>query len=110
MNSFEYLFASDYADGSVANITFGYYSEAMKVQALKTAQEAYSNQQAKLSLFSGNEGKGIPEPGGSKEAKEHPQPTIFRGILKSYQLNGMNWLANLYYFVRGYIVDYFLLK
>lgn len=65
----------------------------MKVQALKTAQEAYSNQQAKLSLFSGSGGG----PGG--EPQEHAQPTIFRGVLKSYQLNGMNWLANLYYFV-----------
>lgn len=27
---------------------------------------------------------------------EHPQPSIFRGNLKGYQLRGMNWLANLY--------------
>lgn len=25
-----------------------------------------------------------------------PQPTIFSGKLKGYQLKGMNWLANLY--------------
>ena len=25
-----------------------------------------------------------------------PQPTIFKGKLKAYQLKGMNWLANLY--------------
>lgn len=25
-----------------------------------------------------------------------PQPTIFDGLLKGYQLKGMNWLANLY--------------
>lgn len=25
-----------------------------------------------------------------------PQPTIFNGKLKAYQLKGMNWLANLY--------------
>lgn len=25
-----------------------------------------------------------------------PQPTIFNGKLKGYQLKGMNWLANLY--------------
>ena len=71
----------------------------MKVQALKTAQEAYSLQQAKLNLFSGSPGKGGPGSGGVKEAKEHPQPRCFNGVLKSYQLNGMNWLANLYYFV-----------
>lgn len=71
----------------------------MKAQALKTAQEAYSTQQARLSMFSSMEGESLPNIGGSKEAKEHPQPTIFKGILKSYQMKGMNWLANLYYFV-----------
>lgn len=29
-----------------------------------------------------------------------PQPTIFNGKLKGYQLKGMNWLANLYEQVR----------
>ena len=28
--------------------------------------------------------------------KDLPQPIIFRGLLKVYQLKGMNWLANLY--------------
>lgn len=28
--------------------------------------------------------------------EEIPQPTIFNGKLKGYQLKGMNWLANLY--------------
>lgn len=28
--------------------------------------------------------------------EEIPQPTIFDGKLKGYQLKGMNWLANLY--------------
>ena len=28
--------------------------------------------------------------------REVPQPTIFSGKLKVYQLKGMNWLANLY--------------
>jgi hypothetical protein len=36
--------------------------------------------------------------GGSRE-KEFLQPEIFMGQLKSYQLKGMNWIANLYYFV-----------
>ena len=27
---------------------------------------------------------------------EVPQPAMFRGSLKAYQLKGMNWLANLY--------------
>lgn len=82
------------------NIKFN--SEAMKAQALKTAQEAYSTQQARLSMFSSMEGESLPNVGGSKEAKEHPQPIIFKGILKSYQMKGMNWLANLYYFVSSH--------
>lgn len=32
--------------------------------------------------------------------EEIPQPTIFNGKLKGYQLKGMNWLANLYEQVR----------
>lgn len=28
--------------------------------------------------------------------EEHPQPNLFTGNLKGYQLRGMNWLANLY--------------
>lgn len=28
--------------------------------------------------------------------REIPQPSIFNGKLKAYQLKGMNWLANLY--------------
>ncbi|XP_042223907.1 chromatin-remodeling ATPase INO80-like [Homarus americanus] len=94
-------------DGSMPSSSIDDYDcEAMKVQALKTAQEAYSTQQAKLSFFSGTEGKIIPGLEGSKESKEHPQPDIFTGILKSYQLNGMNWLANLYYFgINGILAD-----
>ena len=30
------------------------------------------------------------------EDREMPQPNMFRGTLKAYQLKGMNWLANLY--------------
>jgi len=28
--------------------------------------------------------------------RELPQPSMFKGVLKAYQLKGMNWLANLY--------------
>lgn len=33
-----------------------------------------------------------------------PQPTIFNGKLKGYQLKGMNWLANLYEQVSAHAV------
>ncbi|KAK7075741.1 putative DNA helicase ino80, partial [Halocaridina rubra] len=80
-----------------------YDCEAMKAQALKTAQEAYSNQQARLSQFTED---GLGGLGNTREAKEHPQPSIFNGILKSYQMKGMNWLANLYYFgINGILAD-----
>ena len=32
----------------------------------------------------------------SSQIKQHPQPVKFKGVLKSYQLKGMNWIANLY--------------
>lgn len=31
-----------------------------------------------------------------RAGEDIPQPTIFNGKLKGYQLKGMNWLANLY--------------
>ena len=31
-----------------------------------------------------------------KVNEERPQPSMFKGSLKHYQLKGMNWLANLY--------------
>lgn len=36
-----------------------------------------------------------------------PQPTIFNGKLKGYQLKGMNWLANLYEQVRQGVINAF---
>ena len=41
-----------------------------------------------------------------RSGKEYDQPSIFMGQLKSYQLKGMNWLANLYYFgINGILAD-----
>lgn len=45
-----------------------------------------------------------------------PQPTIFNGKLKGYQLKGMNWLANLYeqvhvsYFIFFYCFFWLMLR
>ncbi|XP_076044329.1 chromatin-remodeling ATPase INO80 [Oratosquilla oratoria] len=96
-----------------------YDSEALKAQALKTAQEAYSNQQTRLSMFRSTGEGDMGEGGGGggmlapksgiipgKDQKDHAQPSIFKGKLKSYQLKGMNWLANLYYFgINGILAD-----
>lgn len=71
-------------------------SEAMKAQALRTAQDAYASQISRVNNF-----MDTAKVGGTANAntREHNQPSIFEGQLKSYQLKGMNWLANLYYFV-----------
>ncbi|KAL0164625.1 hypothetical protein M9458_040378, partial [Cirrhinus mrigala] len=84
-----------------------YDSEYYKSQALKNAKEAYQIHQARTRLFD-------EEAKDSRSASLHaasvyslsnpsiqagediPQPTIFNGKLKGYQLKGMNWLANLY--------------
>lgn len=43
-----------------------------------------------------------------RAGEDIPQPTIFNGKLKGYQLKGMNWLANLYEQVNFRTVSYLL--
>ncbi|KAF2363608.1 DBINO domain [Trinorchestia longiramus] len=90
-----------------------YDCEAMKLQALQTAQEAVRSQRSLMSKYnkrSAAEAVAVAsgddqEAGGSRE-KEFRQPDIFMGQLKSYQLKGMNWIANLYYFgINGILAD-----
>ncbi|XP_030626965.1 chromatin-remodeling ATPase INO80 [Chanos chanos] len=92
-----------------------YDSEYYKAQALRNAKEAYQIHQARTRLFdeeakdsrsaslhvASASGSGFGESyslsNPSIQAGEDiPQPTIFNGKLKGYQLKGMNWLANLY--------------
>uniref|UniRef100_A0A672SEA7 Chromatin-remodeling ATPase INO80 n=1 Tax=Sinocyclocheilus grahami TaxID=75366 RepID=A0A672SEA7_SINGR len=92
-----------------------YDSEYYKSQARKNAKEAYQIHQARTRLFdeeakdsrsaslhtASSSGSGFGESyslsNPSIQAGEDiPQPTIFNGKLKGYQLKGMNWLANLY--------------
>ncbi|MCI4389727.1 hypothetical protein PGIGA_G00101860 [Pangasianodon gigas] len=92
-----------------------YDSEYYKSQALRNAKEAYQIHQARTRQFdeeskdsrsaslhvAGGCGSGFGESyslsNPSIQAGEDiPQPTIFNGKLKAYQLKGMNWLANLY--------------
>ncbi|XP_018011987.1 chromatin-remodeling ATPase INO80 [Hyalella azteca] len=78
-----------------------YDCEALKRQALHTAQEAVRSQRSLMSKYDQSRQGG----GGSGE-KEFMQPEIFMGQLKSYQLKGMNWIANLYYFgINGILAD-----
>eukprot|EP00795_Rhopilema_esculentum_P002515 gene2515-710_t len=83
-----------------------YDPDAMKAQALINAQNAVRLQEEQTSTF----GIGTKKTELSQEnfdqdfslanptmgAKEVPQPKLFSGKLKTYQLKGMNWLANLY--------------
>eukprot|EP00794_Sanderia_malayensis_P020104 gene20104-22075_t len=83
-----------------------YDPEAMKAQALINAQNAVMLQKAKTSEFDNGGGKvelsqesfdqdfSLANP--TLGVNKLPQPDLFSGVLKSYQLKGMNWLANLY--------------
>uniref|UniRef100_A0A667Z0I9 Chromatin-remodeling ATPase INO80 n=1 Tax=Myripristis murdjan TaxID=586833 RepID=A0A667Z0I9_9TELE len=96
-----------------------YDSEYYKSQALRNAREAYQIHQERTRMFdeeakdsrsaslhaagasASGSGSGFGESyslsNPSIQAGEDiPQPTIFNGKLKGYQLKGMNWLANLY--------------
>ncbi|KAF0023281.1 hypothetical protein F2P81_023911 [Scophthalmus maximus] len=96
-----------------------YDSEYYKSQALRNAKEAYQIHQEKTRMFDeeakdsrsaslhtatgpfSGAGSGFGESYSLANPSIHageeiPQPTIFNGKLKGYQLKGMNWLANLY--------------
>ncbi|EDO48474.1 predicted protein [Nematostella vectensis] len=89
-----------------------YDARAMKMEALANAENAFRLQEAKRQAFDVNS----QESGGSKKialsqesfdvnfslanpnisGEDHPQPNLFQGKLKTYQLKGMNWLISLY--------------
>uniref|UniRef100_A0A3P8WZX8 Chromatin-remodeling ATPase INO80 n=1 Tax=Cynoglossus semilaevis TaxID=244447 RepID=A0A3P8WZX8_CYNSE len=96
-----------------------YDSEYYKSQALRNAKEAYQIHQEKTRMFdeeakdsrfaslhaAGGLSSGLGSGFGESYSlsnpsinagEDIPQPTIFNGKLKGYQLKGMNWLANLY--------------
>ncbi|XP_058795965.1 chromatin-remodeling ATPase INO80 isoform X2 [Phymastichus coffea] len=72
-----------------------YDSELMKQKAKKNAMDAFDNERARSQQFdpANNQRLTLSD---TPENMEHPQPSIFKGMLKGYQLKGMNWLANLY--------------
>lgn len=71
-------------------------SEAMKQKAKKNATEAFDNEKARAKQFDTATASQELRLSDTPENLEHPQPSIFKGNLKGYQLKGMNWLANLY--------------
>ncbi|XP_013788217.1 DNA helicase INO80-like [Limulus polyphemus] len=85
-----------------------YNSEEAKAKALQTAEEAYKAHQSKTKAFDSeilqvlkndtgdlNKNFRLTNPSLSTDS-DLPQPRMFVGKLKSYQLKGMNWLHNLY--------------
>ncbi|KAL5240608.1 hypothetical protein ACI65C_008018 [Semiaphis heraclei] len=69
-----------------------YNSEIYKNKALQNTQKALDAHERQSNEFDDPDFKiNMPPPN-----EERPQPTIFQGSLKHYQLKGMNWLANLY--------------
>ncbi|XP_013865401.1 chromatin-remodeling ATPase INO80 [Austrofundulus limnaeus] len=97
-----------------------YDSEYYKSQALRNARDAYLIHQERTRMFDeeakDSRSASLHVAGGSstlglgsgfgesyslsnpsiQAGDDIPQPTIFNGKLKGYQLKGMNWLANLY--------------
>ncbi|EFN75626.1 Putative DNA helicase Ino80 [Harpegnathos saltator] len=73
-----------------------YDSEAMKLKAKRNATEAFDNEKARTKQFDTVATSQELRLSDTPDNLEHPQPSIFKGNLKGYQLKGMNWLANLY--------------
>ncbi|XP_018566772.1 putative DNA helicase Ino80 [Anoplophora glabripennis] len=71
-----------------------YDSETMKEKAKKNALDAFQSEKARTKHFDKQANSCLGE--FDSIGGEQPQPDMFRGKLKGYQLRGMNWLANLY--------------
>ncbi|KAJ8923687.1 hypothetical protein NQ315_010268 [Exocentrus adspersus] len=80
---------------SVAKLSCDTYdSELMKEKAKKNALDAFQSEKARTKHFDKQANSSLDE--FESIGGEQPQPEMFRGKLKGYQLRGMNWLANLY--------------
>lgn len=80
-----------------------YDSEIMKVKAQKNASDAYLTERARTKQFDAvlattSPIASIPVIKTDVDGRivELPQPAMFKGKLKGYQIKGMTWLANLY--------------
>ncbi|XP_037038168.1 chromatin-remodeling ATPase INO80 isoform X2 [Bradysia coprophila] len=72
-----------------------YNSDRMKQIAQKNAAEAFNMERQRTKEFD-LLANYQPNPEPIKKEEELPQPNIFAGNLKGYQIKGMTWLANLY--------------
>ncbi|XP_065225307.1 chromatin-remodeling ATPase INO80 isoform X2 [Planococcus citri] len=82
----------DEEKGSRVVATDDYDSETLKKQVQQNVQVAFDAEKLRSSQF--EEPPVLDDDVNVNE--ERPQPSMFKGSLKHYQLKGMNWLANLY--------------
>ena len=87
---FIYLFWLQF-DEIFVNIYFS--SERVKAQVKENAARALAVHDNVTKAFDVN-GDAVPHDDLANE--DRPQPDIFNGTLKKYQMKGMNWLLNLY--------------
>lgn len=83
-------------DGRLAHVD-DYDGQEAQRKAKNNALQAVEAQEVKTKAYDSNlkhiRGGGASE---IKKEEERPQPKLFRGTLKTYQLKGMNWLLSLY--------------
>lgn len=77
-----------------SGVTDDYDVEIKKQEAVRNADSALKAHQQQTLSFD-NE-MNLANPPQDVDHDGFPQPKIFKGLLKSYQLKGMNWLYNLY--------------
>lgn len=75
-----------------------YDSQTVKQRAMNNVNSAFHAHQQKAQQFDSSSPTVSTNPlDKPKEAQpEHAQPSLFKGSLKTYQLKGMNWIANMY--------------
>lgn len=76
-----------------------YDAELMKEQAHRNATDAFNSERARKEQFDNSVQQKVPiyqNVDNSGTIIDLPQPTLFQGCLKGYQLKGVTWLANLY--------------
>ncbi|CAH0390890.1 unnamed protein product [Bemisia tabaci] len=66
-----------------------YDSETLKAKIKENVEGVVKAEMERTAQF----GHARPDP---ELEEERPQPSLFKGTLKGYQLKGMNWIANLY--------------
>ncbi|XP_046447627.1 chromatin-remodeling ATPase INO80-like [Daphnia pulex] len=73
-----------------------YDCEATKQRVMNNVNTAFHVHQQQTQQFDDQEELEVLTSNEVHARPEHAQPKIFQGSLKSYQLKGMNWIANLY--------------